>query len=90
MSEKTAVLLHIEEQAQRKKPVVDLSAIELYDDALDQVLGSSNDWARLMGEIRWQCVKAVPKNEELSLQNFKACLGRKDLDHARQVSHCMA
>jgi N-terminal acetyltransferase B complex non-catalytic subunit len=79
------VLLHLEEVPRQKKPLVDLAAIELYDNALGQVLGTVDDWARIIGEIRWQCVKAIPKDEDISLKCFKACLLKKDLDHARQV-----
>lgn len=80
------MLLHLEELAQQKKPLIDLAAIELCDDALEQILGTHDEWARIIGEIRWQCVKAIPKNEDISLKCFKACLAKKDLDHARQVS----
>jgi len=85
--EKTAVLISLEEIAQQKKPLLDLAVIELYENALEQILDSTDDWVRIIGEIRWQCVKAVPKSEDIGLKCFKACLHKKDLDHARQVSH---
>lgn len=68
--------------------LTDLAAIELYEDALEAVLpGSRESWIKIIGELRWRCVKAIPKNEDVSLTCFQTCLSKDDLDHARQVSH---
>jgi N-terminal acetyltransferase B complex non-catalytic subunit len=86
--EKNAVLLHLEELPERKPPVADIEAIELYDEALEEALPKSGEtWERIIGPLRWQCVKAQPKNEDLSLKCFQACLSKGALDHARQVSN---
>ena len=67
--------------------LVDLEAIDLYDDAFGEVLPHRGEtWENIIGEIRWQCVKATPKNEELALKCFQSCLLKDDLEHARQVS----
>jgi N-terminal acetyltransferase B complex non-catalytic subunit len=87
VSENSAVLLHLEELPDRKPPLSDIEAIELYDEALDEVLPESNEtWEKTIGQLRWQCVKAQPKNEDLSLKCFQACFSKGALDHARQVS----
>lgn len=73
----------------RKPAISDLAAVELYEDALEEVLpGSQNTWINIIGELRWQCVKASPKNEDTSLVCLQTCLSRDDLDHARQV-YCL-
>lgn len=86
VSEKTAVLLHLEELVGQKKPPQADGVLELYNDAFENVLESDGDWARVIGELRWQSVKANPKNEDLSLKSFQTCMEKDDLDHARQVS----
>ncbi len=66
--------------------LTDLEAVELYDEALEGVLPrASGGWEKIVGELRWQLVKALPKNEEAGKKCFKACLFKDDLDHARQV-----
>lgn len=80
------MLLHLEELPERKPAISDIEAIELYDDALDEILtASSKTWEKIMGHLRWQCVKVSPKNEDLSLKCFQACLSKGALDYARQV-----
>jgi len=77
----------LEELPERKPPLADIEAIELYDEALGEVLPKSDEtWERIIGQLRWQCVKAQSKNEDLSLKSFQACLSKGALDHARQVS----
>jgi len=86
VSEKSAVLLHLEELLERSPQLSDLDSIELYDEALGEVLPDSPEsWVKIIGQLRWQCVKAAPKNEDASLKCFQACLSKWDLDHARQV-----
>jgi hypothetical protein len=72
---------------ERKPALVDLEAIELYEDALGEVLPNPGEsWEKIIGEIRWQCVKSTPKNEDLAFKCFQSCLLKDDLEHARQVS----
>lgn len=86
LSENSAVLLHIEELAAKKIAIKDLEAIDLYDEALREVLSEENsNWVKTIGELRWQYVKANPKDEQNVLKCFKECLAHGDLDHARQV-----
>lgn len=67
---------------------MDIEAVELYEEALNEVLPESTEtWERVIGHLRWQCVKASPKNEDLSLNCFQACFSKGALDHARQVHH---
>lgn len=71
----------------RKQPLSDLDAIELYDEALREVLPKSKQkWHEVIGELRWLFVKASPKNEEAALKCFKECVIQNDLQHARLVS----
>ncbi|KAH7364272.1 N-acetyltransferase B complex non catalytic subunit-domain-containing protein [Rhexocercosporidium sp. MPI-PUGE-AT-0058] len=89
-TEKSAVLMHLEELAEKKMVPSELVVTELYDDALSEVLPDPQEqWARIVGELRWQCVKALPKNEDSSLKCFQACLARNDLDHARQIANSL-
>ncbi|XMA19495.1 hypothetical protein WAI453_012286 [Rhynchosporium graminicola] len=86
-TEKSAVLVYLEELAEKKTALSELVVAELYDDALNEVLPETQEhWASIIGELRWQCVKAAPKNEDTGLKCFQACLARNDLDHARQAS----
>lgn len=87
ISEKSAVLVHLEELLGKNPAVSDVDAIDLYSEALDEILPDSREsWVRIIGELRWQYVKSAPKIEDDSLKCFEACLSRNDLDHARQVS----
>jgi N-terminal acetyltransferase B complex non-catalytic subunit len=79
--------VYLEELAEKKTVPSELVVTELYDDALSEILPDPQEhWARIVGELRWQCVKASPKSEDTSLKCFQACLARNDLDHARQAS----
>jgi N-terminal acetyltransferase B complex non-catalytic subunit len=87
ISEKSAVLAHLEELIGKSPAVSDVDAIDLYDEALGEILPDSREsWVRIIGELRWHYVKSAPKLEDESLKCFQACLSRDDLDHARQVS----
>ncbi|CAG8961090.1 hypothetical protein HYFRA_00002633 [Hymenoscyphus fraxineus] len=89
-SEQAAVLAHLEELPKRKQPLTDLEAIELYEEAFGEVVPEpQDDWIRIIGEARWQCVKAIPKNEDVSKKCFEACLEKNDIDHARQISNSL-
>jgi len=88
LSEKSAVLLHLEQLLERKTALTDLEAIELFEEALDGVLPDSPEgWAKIIGELRWQYVKSNPKDEEAGKKCFQSCLLQDDLDHARQVCY---
>ncbi|KAK2626510.1 hypothetical protein QTJ16_003685 [Diplocarpon rosae] len=90
VSEKSAVLLHLEELAEKKTVLADLVVLDLYDDSLEEVLPEPGEhWAEIIGELRWQSVKANPKNEETSTNCFQRCLARNDLDHARQIANSL-
>ncbi|PBP18509.1 cytoskeleton organization protein (Dec1) [Diplocarpon rosae] len=90
VSEKSAVLLHLEELAEKKTVLADLVVLDLYDDSLEEVLPEPGEhWAEIIGELRWQSVKASPKNEETSTNCFQRCLARNDLDHARQIANSL-
>ncbi|TVY80385.1 N-terminal acetyltransferase B complex subunit arm1 [Lachnellula suecica] len=87
LSEKQAVILHLEQLAEKKKVLEELESVELYDEAFGEVLpGPQESWERVIGELRWLCVKSQPKNEDLSLKCFQACLGKHDMEHAKQIS----
>jgi N-terminal acetyltransferase B complex non-catalytic subunit len=86
VSEKAAVLLHLEELPLRKATIKDLETIQLYEEAFGEIFPQPEEsWARIIGETRWQCVKSCPKEEELGADSFKECLAHNDIDHARQV-----
>lgn len=86
--ERAAVLIHLEEVVTRKQTPSELAVIDLYEDALEEVLpGSRESWIKTIGELRWRCVKAAPKAEDTSKVCLEACLSRDDLDHARQVGY---
>ncbi|CZR50694.1 uncharacterized protein PAC_00568 [Phialocephala subalpina] len=89
-SEKSAVFIHLEELVNRKSSLSDLAAIDLYEDAFEEVLpGARESWIKTIGELRWQCVKTLPKQEDICLKCFRACLDRDDLDHARQIANSL-
>lgn len=80
------MLLCIEELAAKKVAIKDLEAIDLYDEALREVLREQDkSWGKAIGELRWQYVKSNPKDEHNILKCFQVCLAKGDLDHARQV-----
>ncbi|KAJ5032454.1 uncharacterized protein L3040_009058 [Drepanopeziza brunnea f. sp. 'multigermtubi'] len=90
VSEKSAVLQHLEELAERKKAFLDSTILDCYDDALEKVLSNPREhWAKIIGEMRWQSVKASPKNEDTSIECFHRCLSMNDLDHARQIANSL-
>lgn len=70
----------------KKVVITDQEDIDLYDDALvNAVPEAGSIWARTIGELRWQSVKAYPKQEDSGLKSFKACLSERDWEHAQQV-----
>ncbi|CAL3964286.1 unnamed protein product [Diplocarpon coronariae] len=90
VSEKSAVLLKLEELAAKKTVLADLVVLDLYDDSLEEVLPEPGErWAKVIGELRWQSVKASPKAEDTSINCFQRCLARNDLDHARQIANSL-
>lgn len=80
------MILHLEDLVAKKVVITDQEDIDLYDDALVNAISEvGSDWARTIGELRWQSVKAYPKQEESGLKSFKACLAERDWEHAQQV-----
>ena len=87
LSERSAVILHLEELVENKVTITDLEAIDLYDEAFREVLlEKEKSWGKIIGALRWQHVKSSPKDEQNILKCFQECLTNGDLDHARQVS----
>lgn len=85
-SERDAVLAHLEDLVAKKAIITDQEDIDLYDDALVNAIPEAGSiWARTIGELRWQSVKAYPKQEDSGLKSFKACLSERDWEHAQQV-----
>lgn len=90
LSDKSAVILHLEELVEKKLVISELETIELYDEAFGEVLPEPHEsWDRIIGELRWLSVKSQPKNEDLSLKCFEACLAKDDLEHAKQISNSL-
>ncbi|KAB8302834.1 hypothetical protein EYC80_006174 [Monilinia laxa] len=86
-SEKDAVLAHLEDLVIKKAIITDQEDIDLYDDALVNAIPEAGSiWARTIGELRWQSVKAYPKQEDSGLKSFKACLSERDWEHAQQIA----
>lgn len=70
-----------------KKRVLDVEILDLYDSAFVAILPNQGEsWANAIGEMRWQLVKAMPKNEDAIKECLKACLSKDDFEHAKQVS----
>jgi N-terminal acetyltransferase B complex non-catalytic subunit len=68
--------------------IKDVDTIELYEEALQLILPKPGEiWARIIGYLRWELVKACPKNEEASKTCFKACLAQQDYEHARHIAN---
>ena len=85
VTELATVLVEIVTVAKSDK-ALDLDALELYDHAFDRILpDQKDDWGPVMGRLRWIAVKNSPKNEELGLKCFKACLAKDDIEDAQQV-----
>jgi N-terminal acetyltransferase B complex non-catalytic subunit len=90
ISEKAAVLQQFEELVSSKRVITDVNTIQFYEDALELILPKPGDsWARIIGYLRWEFVKASPKDEEASKACFRACLSKQDYEHARHVSICI-
>ncbi|KAK6615242.1 cytoskeleton organization protein [Botrytis cinerea] len=86
-SERDVVLPHLEDLVAKKVVITDQEDIDLYDDALvNAVPEAGSIWARTIGELRWQSVKAYPKQEDSGLKSFKACLSERDWEHAQQIA----
>ncbi|CCU78903.1 cytoskeleton organisation protein/Dec1 [Blumeria hordei DH14] len=84
---KSVILQNLEEVACRKPPISNPDAIEFYAEILEEVLpGCNQTWAKIIGELKFQCIKLTPKKEDLCLKGFEACILKNDLNHARQIS----
>jgi N-terminal acetyltransferase B complex non-catalytic subunit len=88
VTDKSSALLLIEEALEEKSMITDLDDVELYDHAFQNILPEPQQrWASTIGELRWQFVKSSPKEENASIDCFKACLLKGDLEHAIKVVH---
>ncbi|KAF7937706.1 uncharacterized protein EAE97_007502 [Botrytis byssoidea] len=86
-SERDSILPHLEDLVAKKVVITDQEDIDLYDDALVNAIPDPGSiWARTIGELRWQSVKAYPKQEDSGLKSFKACLSERDWEHAQQIA----
>ncbi|CAD6503993.1 BgTH12-05734 [Blumeria graminis f. sp. triticale] len=87
---KSVILQNLEEVACRKPPLSNPDAIEFYAEILEEVLpGCNQTWAKIVGELKFQCIKTTPKKEDLCLKGFEACILKYDLDHARQIANIL-
>lgn len=82
------VLLQLEKLTSKSPPLADLDALELYDEALQEVLPDSLlGWARIIGEQWLLRVKVNPTDEEGNSESFRQCLLHEDYDHAQQIAN---
>lgn len=89
-SEKDAVTSSIKELVSKQQGVKDATDLDLYDESFENVtLVPTLTWGALIGELRWQSVKSAPKDEDLALKCFQACLSHEDWEHAQQVGKHM-
>ncbi len=73
-----------------KRVLTDLNAVQVYDETLQLLLPkSAESWARIIGHLRWQLVKAIPTDVEASRACFRACLAREDYEHARHIANSL-
>lgn len=70
-----------------KELVHNEEAIVLYDAVLGLMLpGQYSIWGGFIGRMRWNAVKASPKDAQIAITHFQACLSNQDLAHAQVVS----
>lgn len=73
-----------------KRVLKDLDAIQIYDETLELILPNSGEtWARIIGYLRLELVKAMPKDADASRACFRACLAKEDYEHARQIANSL-
>ena len=90
LSDKGAVLLQLEELVVSKRVLTDLDAIEFYDQALELILPKPGaSWSRVIGHLRWQLVRATPKDVDAGRTCFRACLARGDYENARHIANSL-
>ena len=90
VSEKAAVLLQLEEVLSSKHVLTDLNAVSIYDETLELIVPKpGKTWARTIGVLRWQSVKALPKDADSSRACFRACLAHEDYEHARHIANSL-
>lgn len=86
MADNSVVLIRIEEVLEEASTITDFNIIEMYDIAFQEILPESQEnWESTIGELRWRFVKANPKDEDGSVECFKTCFLKDDLDHAIKV-----
>ena len=68
----------------------DLDAVQFYDETLELILPKPGEaWARIIGHLRLELVKAKPKDLDTSRACFRACLAKEDYEHARQIANSL-
>lgn len=86
VSDRSIALTHIEEAIDSNLVTMDLDTVVLYEVAFEHIMPQQQEsWAGVIGELRWQFVKANAKDEDASMECFKSCLLNDDLDHAIKV-----
>jgi len=86
--ERGEVLVGLEKLIKKTPPLLDQSAIELYDAALKNIFpDSAEEWSKIIGEVFLLRVKAYPKEEEDCIAAFKECLKHEDFHHAQQIAN---
>lgn len=64
-----------------------VAELDLYDEGLKVLFPERQDMeGRAICKMRADAVKATPKDENLALTCFRACLKRDSLEYAQQVS----
>ncbi|RDW64145.1 hypothetical protein BP5796_10647 [Coleophoma crateriformis] len=73
-----------------KDAVHDEEAIVLYDTVLALILpGQLSLWRDIIGTMRWNAVKASPKDAQLAITHFQSCLSNQDLAHAQVICNSL-
>lgn len=84
------ILLQLEELVAAKRVLTDLDTIQFYEEALGLILPKSGEcWARIIGRLRWELVKASPKDVEASRACFQACVAKEDYENARHIANSL-
>ena len=90
ISEKAAILLQLEELLLSKRVLADINAVQLYDETLELILPKPGDiWARVIGSLRLQLVKALSKDVDAGRACFQACVAKADYEHARHIANSL-
>lgn len=73
-----------------KRVLKDLDAVQIYDETLELILPKPGEtWARIIGHLRLELVKAMPKDMDAGRACFRACLAKEDYEHARHIANSL-